>query len=82
MINDRSYQVQTTISESIFQSFIDYLIYNKVLEINDNNVDELSEINQEFKFERLADLIEMKKEFDPLSYNLKKLIKQDNAIKN
>lgn len=73
LINDHSYQVQSTISESIFQSFIDYLIYNKVLEINDNNVDEFSELNQEFKFEPLDDLIEMKKEFDPLSYNFKKI---------
>ena len=73
LINVHSYQVQSTISESIFQSFIDYLIYNKSLEINDNNIDEFSELNQEFKFVPLADLIEMKKEFDPLCYNLKKI---------
>ena len=73
LISHHRYQVKSKINEIIFQSFIDYLVNDKLPGINYNNIDEYSLLNQEFQFEPLRDMIEMIYEFDDPFYNLDKI---------
>lgn len=52
LINDHQYYVKSNISKQSLQSFIDFLVNGKDLNISSDNIEEYSQLNQEFQFEK------------------------------
>lgn len=59
--HDHSYQVESNARPEVFQSFVDYLVDDKMPDINIENINEFIELSEEFNV--LKEEIERKKEF-------------------
>ena len=60
LIINHKYQVKTTINEDfVFQSFIEFIVYNKTPKISNDNIQDYIKLNQEFQFRPIEDLIQM-----------------------
>lgn len=83
IFNNHRYEIQSNISEEVFQSFVNYISSGELPIIDRDNYDDFNQLNQEFCITQLAEFLQSKrKEFGEYLINIINLKKSSNSNKS